>query len=138
MVETETNTLLQRVREVLVGYPSVQAAYLFGSHARGGAAPGSDLDIGLVGPRDELQARKLDLLTDLTAAGVDRVDLVLLDGADTVLRFEVVSRNCLVYGQEGFDHGSYFSRALREYFDHEPYLRIQREALKRRLLHGQA
>src|SRR5680860_1142328 len=35
MVETETNTLLQRVREVLVGYPSVQAAYLFGSHARG-------------------------------------------------------------------------------------------------------
>lgn len=138
MVETETNTLLQRVREVLARYPAVQGAYLFGSHARGGAAPGSDLDIGLVGPRDELEARRLDLLADLTAAGVDRVDLVLLDGADTVLRFEAVSPNCLVYRREGFDHGSYFSLALRKYFDLEPYLRIQREALKRRLLDGQA
>jgi hypothetical protein len=63
---------------------------------------------------------------------------VLLDDADLTLRFEALSPNCCIYTKEGFDIGSYFSRTIREYFDFEPYLRIQREALKQRLLDGQA
>jgi hypothetical protein len=96
------------------------------------------VDLALVGPRDVLQGLKLDMLADLTAAGVDRVDLVLLDGADPSLRFEAVHANCLVFARPEFDHGSYFSRTVREYFDLEPYLNIQRQAYKQRLLHGQA
>lgn len=137
-MDPEINLLRQRIHGVLQRYPSVQAAYLFGSHAKGQAGAGSDVDLGLVGPRAELQAQKLDILSDLTANGLDRIDLVLLDGADPVLRFEVVHMNCLIYARPSFDHGSYFSRSLREFFDLEPYLRIQREAVKRRLLHGQA
>ena len=83
------------------------------------------------GPR-----RRLDLLAALVAAGRDDVDLAILDGADVVLRFEAVRPNRLVYAREGFDHGTYYSRAVREYFDLLPILAIQGEALKRRLLHA--
>ena len=129
--------LAAAIAPILAPYPAIEAAYLFGSRARCNAGPESDLDLGLVGESKSLQALKLDLLADLTAAGFDRIDLVDLDDADTVLRFEAISPNCLLYAREGFDHGSYFSRCLREYFDFQPYLQIQREALKARLLNGQ-
>jgi predicted nucleotidyltransferase len=137
-MSNKTTTRLQQITQVLASYPAVEAAYLFGSHARGQANAHSDIDLALVGPATQLHAIKLDLLADLVAAGLDRVDLVLLNGADLTLRFEAVSPNCLVYAKEDFDGGSYFSRTVREYFDFEPYLRIQRKALKERLLDGQA
>ena len=132
-----TETLLERIRRVLERYPTVEAAYLFGSHAQGHARSDSDVDVGLVGPRDVLRACRIDMLADLTAEGVDRVDLVLLEGADPVVRFEAVRQNRLIHARPGFDHGGYFSRTVREYFDLEPYLRVQRQAPKRRLLHGE-
>jgi predicted nucleotidyltransferase len=134
----KTETLRRRARRVLARYPSIEAAYLFGSRAAGQARPDSDVDVALVGPRAELQARKVEILAELVAEGVDEVDLVILDDADVVLRFEAVHHNCLIFARPDFDHGQYFSRTVREYFDFEPYLRIQREAFKRRLLSGQA
>ena len=134
----DTTTLKTRLAKVLARYPAVEAAYLFGSHARGTANAQSDIDLGLVGPPAKLNAIRLDLLADFVGDGLDRVDLVLLDEADLTLRFEALSPNCRVYVKDGFDGGSYFSRTVREYFDFEPYLRIQRRALKKRLLDGQA
>ncbi|GAB4296099.1 MAG: nucleotidyltransferase domain-containing protein [Thiohalomonadaceae bacterium] len=119
-------------------FPSVQAAYLFGSRAAGTAGPASDFDLALVGGRAELQAQKLDILAALVAAGFERADLVLLDGADPFMQFEAVHHNCLIFARPGFDRGAYYSRVVRMYFDFEPYLRIQREAMKQRLAHGQA
>lgn len=133
----DPTTLTRKIAPILARYPAIEAAYLFGSHARGHATARSDIDLALVGPADRLRPAQLDLLADLVAAGLDRVDLVLLDGADLTLRFEAVSPNCLIYATEDFDVGSYFSRTVREYFDFEPYLRIQREALKERILRGE-
>jgi predicted nucleotidyltransferase len=124
------------IAPILARYPAIEAGYLFGSHARGEARHDSDLDLALVGDPSKLQDLKLDVLTDLTAAGFDRIDLVCLDDTDIILSFEAVSPNCPIYLRDGFDHGSDFSRTLREYFDFEPYLRAQREALKARALSG--
>jgi hypothetical protein len=133
----ETEPLRRQIIRVISRYPSVQAVYLFGSHAEGRIKPDSDIDLALVGPCNELQKDKLNILSDFVAEGLDRVDLVLLDGADPILRFEAVHHNCLIYARSDFDHGGYFSRSLREYFDLEPYLKIQRAAVKMRLLHGE-
>jgi len=131
-----TEQLGEGVRPILEQFPAVQAAFLFGSHAEGRARDSSDLDIGLVGDKDTLQRQRLALLTEFARAGVDRVDLVILDGADPALQFEAVAPNRLLYARPEFDKGSYFSRTLREYFDFEPYLRIQRKAMKERLTDG--
>ena len=115
-------------------YPEIRAVYLFGSYADGTARPDSDLDLGILPRTPAFHQRLLDLLTDLTEAGFDRVDIVWLDEADLTLRYEVVRRNRLLYAAPDFDHGTYFSRVLREYWDTEPYLRIVRQAYKERLL----
>ena len=130
--------LADALAAVFERFPAVEAAYLFGSRAEGKAGPASDFDIALVGHRADLQGRKLDILAELVGAGFDRTDLVLLDGADPFMQFEAVHHNCLIYARPGFDRGAYYSRVVRMYFDFEPYLRIQREAMKQRLAHGQA
>ncbi|OOC09677.1 MULTISPECIES: type VII toxin-antitoxin system MntA family adenylyltransferase antitoxin [Thioalkalivibrio] len=131
-------TITERVQRVFARYREVDAVFLFGSRAEGRAREGSDIDLALVGPAGAIEPRRLDILTDLAREGLDAVDLVLLDGADPALRFEAVRPNCLLHAGPDFDRGSYYSLALREYFDFEPYLRVQREALKERLLDGQA
>jgi len=134
--EDHIAALQQTIQPVLATFPDVQAAFLFGSHATGRARPDSDVDLGLAGPPERLEAQRLDLLTELTRAGLERIDLVLLDRADPALQFEAVRHNCLLYARPDFQRGTYFSRVVREYWDFEPYLRVQRAALKRRLQRG--
>ena len=75
------------------------------------------------------------MLADLAGRGFDNVDLVFPDTDDIVLKFEAARRNRLVYEAGDFDRGSYFSLIICQYFDFLPYLRVQRAAYKRRILH---
>lgn len=131
---TRSADLDSRLHDVFVRFPEVLAVYLFGSVAEGRAGPESDLDLAVVPATPAARGRRLDLLAALVAAGLDDVDLAILDGTDVVLRFEAVCPNRLVYARDGFDHGAYYSRAVREYLDLLPVLAIQGEALKRRFL----
>ena len=136
MRNMEQQRLIERLARVFTNFPEVEAVYLFGSWAKGIADSKSDIDLALV-TNQSLGSKKLDILAALTAEGIDNVDLVTLDTDDVVLRFEAVSPNCLIYARAGFDHGSYYSRVIREYFDFQPYLDRQRAAMKRRLAGGQ-
>ncbi|NJN68649.1 MAG: nucleotidyltransferase domain-containing protein [Chloroflexaceae bacterium] len=125
-------------------YPDIQAVYVFGSVATGTAHAESDLDLAIVpatrgegGTVRDHHLDILDILTDLARHGFCHVDLVFLDTQDMVLRYEAVRHNILVYQREDFDRGSYYSLVVRQYFDFLPYLKVQREALKRRMMDGQ-
>jgi len=128
---------LQLLPEVFRRYPDVQAVYLFGSLAAGNVHGESDLDLAVVPRRSSIRAKKLDILADLARCGFCNVDLVFLDTDDIVLKYEAVRQNRLVYQAEDFDRGAMYSRVVRQYLDFLPYLRVQREAYKRRLLRGQ-
>lgn len=117
-------------------YPEIRAVYLFGSRATGKAGVGSDLDIGILPKTSSVHAKKLDILADLAALGFCEVDLVFLDVEDIVLRFEIVKHNKVIYRTSDFDVGTFYSKVLRMYFDFLPYLKVQREAFKRRILDG--
>jgi predicted nucleotidyltransferase len=114
--------------------PSVQAVYLFGSHASGRARSGSDVDLGVVMQNDASMPDKLDLLAALAARGMDHVDLIFLHRVDPVVRYEAVRPNVLVYRAKTFDRGSYYSRVVRQYLDVQPLLHRQRRAYKQHLL----
>ena len=126
------------LRKVFQGYPEVQAVYLFGSHAAGRLHLESDVDLAVVPANPGARARKLDILTDLARSGFCEVSLVFLDTADVVLRYEAVRHNRLIYATMDFDRGVYYSKVVREYLDFEPYLEVQREAYKMRILHSKA
>ena len=131
--------ILTRLQGVFGTYPEVAAVYLFGSRATGTARPDSDYDLAVVSmPGQQAEARRLDILSDLARNGFENIDLTFLDRDNPVLQHEAVRLNQIVFRRPEFDHGSFYSRVVRMYFDILPYLTIQRQALKGRLLHGAA
>lgn len=126
------------LKQVFVKYPDIQAVYLFGSQAEGSMREESDLDLAILPKSSKIHKRKLDILTDLAKHGFCRVDLVFLDTDDIVLKYEAIRRNKLIYQKDEYNKGIYHSLILRQYFDFYPYLKVQREALKRRILSGQS
>jgi len=118
-------------------YPEIQAVYLFGSSVTGKTHRESDLDLAIVPRSHQAHHQKLDILTDLARLGFDDVDLIFLDTNDIVLRYEVVKHNQLIYQAEDFDRGTLFSTVVRQYLDFLPFLKVQRDAYKRRILNGQ-
>ena len=133
MSHGDERSLNERVADVVSLFDEIQAAYIFGSIAEGRAGPNSDLDVGIVLRGSAPRGLKLDVLEEMTRAGLESVDLVVLDDADPVLRFEAVRPNRLAFARPDFDHPSYFSLALRRCEDELHLLRWQRTALKKRL-----
>ncbi len=95
------------------------------------------MDLALVSKSSSIRERRLDILTDLARCGFCNVDLVFLDTEDIVLKYEAIRQNRLLYRTEDFDRGAMYSKIVRQYLDFYPYLKVQREAYKRRLLLGQ-
>lgn len=132
MLSDETTT---RLREVFAAHPAVRAAFLFGSVAAGAERSDSDVDVGLVVDLEQWEPRdKVGLLGECVRAGVERIDLVVLNDAPLVVQFEAVRHNVLLYEADDFSPGTFVSKVLRLYWDFEPYLERQRKAYKRRLL----
>jgi len=128
---------MQILPQVFQKYPGIQAVYLFGSLASGRVHRESDLDLAIVPRHSSVRDRRMDILADLARQGFCNVDLVFLDTDDIVLKYEAVRQNRLVYQAEDFDRGAMYSQVVRQYLDFAPYLKTQREAYKRRILHGQ-
>ncbi|ABU56884.1 type VII toxin-antitoxin system MntA family adenylyltransferase antitoxin [Roseiflexus castenholzii] len=129
---------LERLPDIFKKYPDIHAVYLFGSAVTGRLHAESDLDLAIVPRPGAGELPRLDILTDLARAGFCRVDLVILDTNDIVLKHEVVRHNQVIYQTEDFDRGAYFSRIARQFLDFRPYLDVQRRAYKQRIVHGQA
>ena len=127
---------LKTLVSVFERYPEIDAVYLFGSSVHGRVHPESDLDLAIIPGDRNLRNKKLEILTDLARLGFCNVDLVFLDGTDIVLQYEAVRQNALVYQKPGFDRGETYSRIVRQYLDFYPYLCVQREAYKKRILDG--
>lgn len=128
---------LSQLQFVFSRFPSVWAVYLFGSYAEGRTHADSDLDLAIVPRPNAPLPDLLDLLTELTRLGFDNLDLVLLKGDDLVLAHEAVRLNYLLYAAPDFDADSHFSRVVREYLDFLPYLEVQNQYFKERILSGQ-
>lgn len=132
-IKNLSDDAVNSLREVFEKYPDIQAVYLFGSVGSGKTHEKSDLDLAIVSRTRTLREKKLDILTDLARHGFCEVDLVFLDTDDIVLKYEAVRQNKLVYQSEDFDRGSMYSKIVRQYLDFVPYLKVQREAYKRRI-----
>lgn len=128
-----TKNELDRLEEVFEQFPEIQAVYLFGSYATGQERAESDLDLGIFTDQTAQPSFKLKLLTAMTKNGFTNLDLVMLNEADPVVRYEAIRPNKIIYSKRSFEHSTMFSRVMREYFDILPLLKVQRKALKERM-----
>ncbi|MBL0219891.1 MAG: nucleotidyltransferase domain-containing protein [Myxococcales bacterium] len=83
-------TLVATARRVLAAGPPLRLAVLFGSQATGRARQGSDVDIAILPCDPDLALKaELELAGALSSALGREVDLLRLDRAATLLRWEI-------------------------------------------------
>lgn len=107
----------QRLADALSKNHHIVAAWHFGSTKNGNIRPGADIDIGVLFDR----MPSLDELADLRAAvqdalDFDEIDLVVLNQASPILRFEAVS-GLPVYTSDMEARATFVSLTAREYED---------------------
>jgi predicted nucleotidyltransferase len=100
---------------VLASRPNVLAAWVFGSAQEGHVRAGSDLDIGVLFAVPPSLDALADLRADLQEAWqFDNVDLVVLNHASPILRFEAVSGR-LLFCRDAGRRAAFVSLTAREY-----------------------
>ena len=113
--------------------PSVICAWLFGSSKGGIVQTGSDIDVGVLFSHTPDLAEMLLVVGILEDSfGVGLVDLVVLNDAAPVLRFEAISGK-RIFCRDKAQFAAFFSLTAREYEEAMAYLarglRYRREAL---------
>jgi predicted nucleotidyltransferase len=109
--------------------PALACAYLFGSHARGEAHAGSDIDVAVLFTEDPprtLAGLHLDLADRLTEAIARPVDLVVLNRAPVDLAHRVLRDGVLLLERDRSARIRFEVRARNEYFDLLPHIQRYR------------
>ncbi len=108
MEDTMTFGLSDRIRadmgQVFAHYPAIERVLIFGSRAKGGARPGSDIDLAVIAPEmtDAEFARLWNAIDDLPL--VFKVDLLHWDRlANTRLKDKIPREGCLFYARSTDD-----------------------------------
>jgi predicted nucleotidyltransferase len=107
----------ERLEQVLAASSNVIAAWVFGSAQNGQISEGSDLDIGVLFDSKPSLDELLNLMADLQKAlQFDEVDLVPLNEANPILRFEAISGRA-VFCRDASRRAEFASLTAREYED---------------------
>jgi predicted nucleotidyltransferase len=119
------------------------AIYLFGSYGTADQTPLSDVDLGFVFRADAVPSspEELDLLGNvLDALREEDVTIVVLNKADCLFQFEVLSTGRLLYCADEIALADFVEEVLRRHgdyvIDHERFLREYDEALVEQYGHG--
>ena len=125
------------VVEYLAGRGDILAAYLFGSAAEGVAHRWSDLDIALLLPSELGAQQRLDIRLEVMAA-LERlcrrpVDVVVLNEAPLLLRFQVLKHGRLLVDRDAVRRSLFAARTMSMYYDARRYLEYHWDHLVRRI-----
>ena len=113
----------------LLAAEGVLLAYLFGSLAQ--QANGNDIDLALLLPPEAKPYRLRDKLTDFL--GTQRLDIVDLRRANSVLRFEIISTGRCLYAANDDLRLEFELATVRVYHDREIPRRRQEALLRERM-----
>jgi hypothetical protein len=112
----------ERVAGVLKRHPSVLAALLFGSRARGSPAEGSDFDIAILAEQPLTLEELGGIAAELAAAlGVpaDKIDVVDLQAAPNELLYKVIRDGELLYASDEERFREWLRRSYIRVLDEE-------------------
>jgi len=111
--------------DVFAADERVQLAYLFGSQAQGKAGERSDVDVAVrvsgypsMEERDALRTAWEEALSELL--GRNDVDVVVLNGADLYLRYQVIKHGQVLFARDPALVLEDWRRTFKEYVDVKP------------------
>jgi predicted nucleotidyltransferase len=111
-------------------WPDVVAVWAFGSAQGGEIQLGSDVDVAVLGERPFTLDKRLQILEQLqTQLQFDDIDLIVLNEANVILRFEAVSGR-LLFCRDRQQMAAFVSLTAREYEDEMAQWRMALQARK--------
>ena len=115
-------TIRKRVASICETEPAIAAAYLFGSYAQGKERKSSDLDVALLLNETKIDSfSTLGFITVLEKQLECKADVVILNKADEVLKFEVRRQGILIFDRSG-KYRKQFEIKSRKYYEDFLYL----------------
>jgi uncharacterized protein YutE (UPF0331/DUF86 family)/predicted nucleotidyltransferase len=111
----------KRIVSALNAGPPLRLAMLFGSGARGTDRSDSDVDIGIAPLDPDLPlVAELDLQSRLSEICGREVDLIRLDRAPCLVRWQVVRHGQVLFEAGPFEAARFIAGAASDYLDFEP------------------
>jgi uncharacterized protein len=77
-----------------------------------------------------------ELIEELSALLSTCVDVVILNNASTILKYQVIKKGDLIISRSNDDRRAFHEKAVRDYLDLKPLLKVQHDYLRKRLLTG--
>ena len=94
--------------------PNIKAIYIFGSFAQNQQNSSSDLDIAILADKTLDNIKRWEIATKLANKLNIDIDLVDLLEANTILKFQIISKGKRIYG-EGFEIEKFEMIAISQY-----------------------
>ncbi len=116
--------IVEKCKNVLMKYENILFAYIFGSYAKGNMRADSDLDIGIYLKEEMNIEEYLKIRMDLTKICKRQVDLVVLNAATPLLKYEIYKNNILLFTRDRTIESNYKVKILFEYNDIKRYLEM--------------
>jgi len=112
------NTIVKKIASICKNEPAIAAAYIFGSYAKGSQKKSSDLDVALLLNETKLaDFFTLDFLTVLEKKLACKADVVILNKAGEVMKFEVRRKGILVFERSKKDRKKFEIKGRKFYED---------------------
>ena len=122
------NVIKEKIASLCDAEPAIAAAYIFGSYAQGKGKKSSDLDVALLLSETKIDGfSPLDFITTLEKQMGCKVDVVILNKANEVLKFEVRRQGILIFERSGQYRKQFEVRSRKAYEDflylHKKYVK---------------
>ncbi|MBU5437226.1 nucleotidyltransferase domain-containing protein [Tissierella sp. MSJ-40] len=114
--------LIKRCKDILIKYENITFAYIFGSYVNEKIREDSDIDIAIYLEENIDGNEYLKIKMELTDACKREVDLVLLNDAVPLLKYEIYKNNILLFTRDKILESNYKVKILFEYNDMKKYL----------------
>jgi uncharacterized protein len=121
-VPKRINIIKNRLFEICEAEPAIAAAYLFGSSVKGKTKKSSDIDVALLLNEKKISGFSiLDFITAMEKNIGRKADVVILNTADEVLKYEVRRQGKLIF-ERSVEYRKQFEVKSRKSFEDFLYL----------------
>lgn len=116
--------IIEKFKNILMGYEDIAFAYIFGSYVQGKAREDSDIDIAIYSEKEMDIDIYLEIKMCLSEICKKEIDLIILNNAAPLLKFEIYKNNILLFARDKAIENSYKVKTLFEYSDMKKYLNL--------------
>ncbi len=126
----------EKLKKYFATKPEIYSAYLFGSVVEKKQRKDSDIDIALFINDKKIKNSllyRMNLNTDLMELLKRKIDLVILNFANLLLRAQVFEKGQLIYEKDGNKRALFQAYSMGLYYDYKKYLGFHSKHLKKKI-----